>query len=63
MSMPFGLVDRAAKGFAWVLVNLCLTFDVPTSAAKADCGPADHSRAQGLKTLSGPGGTSFIVRQ
>ena len=53
MSTPFKVVDRAAKGFAWMLVNLCLTFDASTSVAKSDFGPADHSNAQGPKPLSG----------
>ena len=35
------------KGFAWILANLCLTFGVPTSVARANSGPADHSRGQG----------------
>ena len=54
ISTPFWVVDRAAKDLARILINLCLTFDIPTSVAKADLGPADHSRAQGSETLSGP---------
>ena len=45
--MPFWIVHCTSKDFARILVNLCLTFDVPTFVARANFGPADHSRAQG----------------
>ena len=43
----FLVVDRTSKDIARILVNLCLTFGVPTSLARVVFGPADHSRAQG----------------
>ena len=36
----FWLVNCAANDFAWILVNLCLTFDVPPSVAKTIFRPA-----------------------
>ena len=36
-----------------ILANLCLTFGVPTSVARADFGPADHSCAPGPAESSG----------
>ena len=41
------LVDRNSEDFAWILVDLCLTFGVPTSVARTNFGSADHARAQG----------------
>ena len=60
MSSNFRVVDRAGKDFTRIL---CLSSDVPTSVAKADFGPADHSRAQGPETLSGPWHTSSTIRR
>ena len=54
MSTPLWVVYRTSKVFVQVLVNLFLSFGVPTSVVRADFGAADHSRTQGpVKSAGG----------